>query len=278
MVPKEKIERAISLVFITMKAHEFETRFASLVSRWRMNCELVLDHHALDELGKKHFKEIAKFILSLGVRRTIHAPFQELFLGAPDIKVRQAAMERLEYAFDIASLYKPESIVLHLNYEDKRFGFVHAEWLRNIVPNLEKLAQKAQKMKAMLTLENVYEENPEAMAQVLSRLSGKNVFMCMDVGHVSAFSKASLREWLAKTNGFIRQFHLHDNDGKKDAHAPIGSGKINFSLVSRCIASMRHLPLITLEPHTEADVWDTLEGFCEKGLLESIEKKGALVR
>lgn len=271
MMPNEDIRRAIAQVFITMKARDFERRFAPFVERWRMNCELVLDHHALDSFAKKDFRRIAKYLSSLGVRRTIHAPFQELFLGAPDILVRKAAMERLDYAFDIAGLFNPESIVLHLNYEEKRFGFVYAEWIKNIIHNLACFAKKAETMGAMLALENVYEETPDTMREVLSRLSGKNVGCCLDVGHVNAFSHAALRQWLAKTGEFIRQFHLHDNDGRKDAHWPIGDGNIDFSRVARYISSAKHAVLVTLEPHTEAHIWKTLEGFCAKGLLRAME-------
>ncbi len=270
---KEDIQRAIGQVFITMKARQFEKRFAPLVERWRMNCELVLDHHALDSFAKKDFRHIAKCMLCCGVRRTVHAPFQELFLGAPDILVRKAAMERLKYAFDIAALFKPESIVLHLNYEEKRFGFVFAEWFRNIIPDLEVFAKKAEAMGAMLALENVYEENPGTMREILLRLSGKNVWSCLDVGHVNAFSKAPLRQWLAKIGEFIRQFHLHDNDGKRDAHAPIGSGNVDFSKIARFIAVSRQKPMITLEPHTEEDIWKTLEGFCAQGISAAILAK-----
>ncbi len=271
MMPTEDIQRAIGLVFITMKARQFEKRFAHLVERWRMNCEVVLDHRALDIFAKKDFRNIAKCIARCGVRCTIHAPFQELFLGAPDILVRKAAIERLKYAFDIASLFKPESIVLHLNYEEKRFGFVYAEWFKNIIPNLAVFAKKAEAMGAVLSLENVYEESPDTMREVVSRLSAKNVGCCLDVGHVNAFSNATLRQWFARTGEFIRQFHLHDNDGKKDAHAPIGDGNIDFSHVARYISSAKHSVLVTLEPHTEENIWKTLEGFCAKGLLRAME-------
>lgn len=276
MMPKENIKRAIEQVFITMKARQFEKRFASLVERWRMNCEVVLDHHALDSFTKKDFRNIAKFILSCKVRCTIHAPFQELFLGAPDVRIRKAAIDRLKQAFDIASLFKPESIVLHLNYEEKRFGFVHSQWLAHIIPNISFFAKKAETMGAMLALENVYEEYPDAMREVFFRLSGKNVGCCLDVGHVNAFSNATIRQWLAKIGEFVRQFHLHDNDGKKDAHAPIGSGKINFSVIAQWIKLSHDVPLITLEPHTEVDIWATIDGFCAAGLLGAMLGKKSL--
>lgn len=269
----ENIERILRHVFITMKASHFESRYASLVKQHRMNCEIVFDLPSLVNENSKFFKHIAAILNRTAVRRKIHAPFQEIFLGAPDPLVRNAAVQRLKKAFNVAKLFSPEIIVIHLNYEDKRFGFVYNEWLQYALENIEYFAQKAQKIGAMLVLENVYEETPSAMREVLVRLSGKNVGICLDVGHVKAFSKTPLRKWIATLGFGIRHFHLHDNDGTKDAHLPIGEGTIDFSQVVRYILSASHEIRITLEPHSIPDIWKACEGFCKKGLLDALAKK-----
>ncbi|MBP7584485.1 MAG: hypothetical protein KBA61_10650, partial [Spirochaetes bacterium] len=64
----------------------------------------------------------------------------------------------------------------------------------------------------------------------------------------------------------IRQLHLHDNDGSGDEHLPIGAGNVDFGLVAGFIARAKVKPLVTLEPHSEGDIWKTLHGFHEKGL------------
>jgi sugar phosphate isomerase/epimerase len=267
------IRRALQHVFITMQARFFEERYAALVERYRMNCEIVLDHASLDSLSKRTFRRIAHALQRFGVRCTVHAPFQELFPGAPDRIVREASIKRLSAAFDIAALFNPESVVMHLNYEEKRFGFVIGEWLLKTVPDIAHFAQKAKTMGAILAIENVYEEGPGIMEQVLSRLTNQNAFMCLDVGHVSAFSRTPLKTWLSAMNTRIRQFHLHDNNGKGDAHKPIGEGTIDFSLIAKYITRAPTIPLITLEPHSVEDIWRTVDGFCKKGLFAAIVQK-----
>jgi len=86
-------------------------------------------------------------------------------------------------------------------------------------------------MGALLALENVYEERPDAMVRVLEALEGLPAGHCLDAGTSVRFSETPLDEWVRKTGRFIRQFHMHDNDGTGDQHGPIGSGKIDFAFI-----------------------------------------------
>jgi hypothetical protein len=77
---------------------------------------------------------------------------------------------------------------------------------------------------------------------------------------VSAFSDTRLPDG-SMPQPVNPPFHLHDNDGTRDHHLPIGSGSIRFGLVRDFIAKMKEKPIITLEPHSEEDIWRTLDGF-----------------
>jgi len=121
-------------------------------------------------------------------------------------------------------------------------------------------------MGAFLAVENVYEENPRAMKEVLPMLRDVPVYQCLDTGHVSAFSRTGLKAWLKQMGPFIRQMHLHDNDGTGDTHGPVGSGSVDFGLVKDFIARAPVKPLVTLEPHSEEDIWKTLRGLRVTGI------------
>jgi len=58
---------------------------------------------------------------------------------------------------------------------------------------------------------------------------------------------------------FRTHFHLHDNNGSKDEHLPLGNGKIDFYPLIGFLKKRKELPLITLEPHEEADLWPSME-------------------
>ncbi len=262
----QDIRDALRRVFITMPVRLIDERYMHLIESYRINCEILLDFRALDGYPRAYLRGLAKRLRALGIRMTVHAPFHELFLGAPDRLVREAAVERMERAFSAAAMFRPESIIVHFNYEDKRFGFVYEEWKENIIPNLRHFAQRAGDMGAFLALENVYEENPRAMKEIFGLLKGYPAYQCLDTGHVNAFSKTGLDTWLKRMGPFIRHFHLHDNDGSADSHGPIGSGTVDFTRIAAFISRSRVKPLVTLEPHTEANIWKTLRGLCETGI------------
>ncbi len=259
-------------VFINMPFRQIEEKYRPLIERYRFDLEIGIDHIALDTFPREVFRETAARLKDLGLAFTIHAPFNEIFLGAPDRLVRDAARQRLDMAFGIIEHFLPvTSVVMHLNYEDRRFGFVYDDWFGHVVPAIRDFAGRCAEMRTTLMLENVYEETPDAMAAVFDALSGAGVGHCLDAGHLSAFSETSLPDWLAVMGARVRQFHLHDNDGTSDAHAPIGTGAIDFGLIRDFIARMDARPVITLEPHSEEDLWATLAGYEASGVRAAVQ-------
>jgi sugar phosphate isomerase/epimerase len=269
---KNILKEIINSVFICMPFTRLNGRFIELIKEYRLNPEILIDFRALDLFSDEYFKKTAKSLHKLGIRTTIHAPFHELFLGAPDSFVRKAAVKRMDAAFKAAEYFRPKSVVVHLNFEERRFRFVYDEWFSQIVSNLKRYAEKCDKMGAFLSVENVYEETPDAMIEIFSELTDYPAYHCLDVGHLNAFSKTTLEVWLKSLGRHIRQIHLHDNDGTNDTHSPIGTGKIDFGRMRTFISGLDPKPLITLEPHTEEDLWKTLDGFRKTGLLWAVEK------
>jgi sugar phosphate isomerase/epimerase len=76
---------------------------------------------------------------------------------------------------------------------------------------------------------------------------------------MNAFSETSMEGWLQELQPFLKQLHLHDNDGTWDDHWAIGDGKINFDMLFRHIEENRLNPIITLEAHQEDWLWQSLE-------------------
>jgi sugar phosphate isomerase/epimerase len=268
----EKYKEIIKGVFICMPLINLDERYTKLIKEYRFNLEIGIDFRALDRFPARYFRKTADRLLDLGISTTVHAPFHELFLGAADRLVRKAAVKRIDAAFKAAEYFAPKSVVVHLNFEEKRFRFIYDEWFSQIVPNLKRYAEKCGKMGAFLSIENVYEEVPDAMIEVFSELKDYPAFHCLDVGHLNAFSKTNLDIWLQSMGSYIRQFHLHDNDRTNDTHSPIGTGNIDFNKIRTFISKMNTKPVITLEPHTEEDLWKTLDGFRDAGFPGAVAK------
>ncbi len=259
-------------VFISMPFKKLNAHTLALVKEHRFDLEVGIDHAALDSFSREEFARVAGELRDAGLATTVHAPFQEIFPGAPDRLVREASCARLDAAFTLAPLFAPASIVVHLNFEYRRFGFVHRDWIARTADALERYAELAAGMNALVCLENVYEESPAIFGEVFSRVTAPNVRHCVDVGHLAAFSKIGVREWLDANGRYAAQFHLHDNDGSADRHWPVGRGTVDFRAVRDFMAGMDRAPLVTLEPHTEPDIFATLEGFRNAGFPEVLAK------
>jgi sugar phosphate isomerase/epimerase len=76
---------------------------------------------------------------------------------------------------------------------------------------------------------------------------------------MNVFGEAPLSEWLEALGNHLKEVHLHDNDGRRDTHAPIGSGTVPFEELFQYLRHLERKPLVTLEPHEEATLWRSLE-------------------
>ena len=93
-------------VFITMPIKKLDGRMMELVERHRFNLEISIDHHALDRYAASHFRDVAERLRAAGIGMTVHAPFQELFLGRPIAlcgKLRKRGWTRRSIVFRISS-------------------------------------------------------------------------------------------------------------------------------------------------------------------------------
>jgi len=226
---------------------------------FRLNPEIGLDAAALDRFSLAEFKAVAKKIQQQHLTITFHAPFMDLSPGSSDPEVRKLTRHRLQQALDLVPLFQPLSVVCHPGYDEKRYGYDPQEWMRRSLETWSWLAGELQALGSQLMLENVYEHHPLEIKMLIQNLDRKNVGFCLDIGHGSVFSKTSLKIWIAEMAPFVRQIHWHDNNGVKDDHLGLGMGTIDFQPLLEHLKSTRDTPpIITLEPHTEKDLWDSL--------------------
>jgi sugar phosphate isomerase/epimerase len=54
------------------------------------------------------------------------------------------------------------------------------------------------------------------------------------------------------------ELHLHDNNGEEDTHLAVGKGNADFAGLFQIINEKGLSPTITLEPHKEETLWQSL--------------------
>lgn len=155
-------------------------------------------------------------------RCVLHAPFNELFPCAIDPKARALASERYRQAIALAKRYSATKVVIHGGFHPKIY---YPIWYteQSVIFWQEFLRDDPE---VTLVLENVLEEDPAWLCDIVQGVNDPRLKLCLDIGHVNAYSPISAIQWLERCAPFLSHFHIHNNDGSCDSHSPLLDGTI----------------------------------------------------
>ena len=257
--PKRGYARLLDLVQVNAPYRQLVDKYLELFIKYSINPEIGFDAFALDTYSEAAVVEVARLLAENGRTVTFHGPFMDLAPGGLDETVRKATVKRLQRTMELVPLFAPRSVVFHAGYDASRYHAHREEWLSNSLATWEVLTKVAEEMGVAIHLENVYEQTPEMILTLIEKISSEYLGFCLDVGHMNVFGEAPLSEWLDALGPHLKEVHLHDNDGRSDTHAPIGSGTVPFEELFQYLRHLEMKPLVTLEPHEEATLWRSLE-------------------
>lgn len=263
------MQEILKKVQVNIPFHLLVNRFLPLVLKERINPEIGLDCFALDHFGREDFIRVAHTLHDSGVTITLHAPFFDLRPGALDSKIRKSSIDRLKQCFDLVPYFKPKSLVCHTGFDERYYRSNEERWLENSRETWSYFLTIATEMNTTIALENVYENDPLYFGRLLESFrENSQICCCFDTGHCNAFSQKPLEVWIEKIGIYIGELHLHDNHGLVDEHAPVGTGNFPFHDLFSILKEKNFHPIITLEPHSEKDLWTSLAHITSMHLLD----------
>ncbi|MCD6487538.1 MAG: sugar phosphate isomerase/epimerase [Syntrophobacterales bacterium] len=243
--------------------------YLDVILKEKINPEVGLDCFALDRYSRNEFRDVADLLHGAELSITLHAPFFDLRPGAIDRKIRDVTIERLRQVFDLVPLFRPRSVVCHAAFDERYYVSNEDVWLENSRDTWSRFVKTATAAGTKIAIENVYETSPKFLSLLLGTFKeSQSICFCFDTGHFNAFSQSPLEEWMNVLGSRIGQIHLHDNNGVTDEHNPVGEGTFPFLWFFELLKRKNVQPIITLEPHTEENLWRTLEGIKRAGLLD----------
>jgi len=257
--PKRAYTTLLERVQVNAPYRQLVDEYLELFVKYSINPEIGFDASALDTYSEAAMVEVARLMAENGRTVTFHGPFMDLAPGGLDETIRKATVQRLQQTLELVPLFGPRSVVFHAGYDASRYHAHHEEWLSNSLATWEVITKVAEEMGVVIHLENVYEQTPEMILALLEKMSSEYLCFCLDMGHMNVFGEAPLSEWLDALGPYLKEVHLHDNDGHRDTHAPIGSGTVPFEDLFQYLRNKEIKPLVTLEPHEEATLWKSLE-------------------
>lgn len=251
--------RLLAQIQVNIPYRQLADRYLEMFLEGGINPEIGFDAITLDTVQVTATERVARLLAEKERTVTFHGPFMDLAPGSLDERVRKVSAGRLQRTMDLVPLFHPQSVVFHAAYDDRRHCAHRREWLARSLITWEPIIRLAEEMGVLIHLENVYEQTPEMIVTLIEEASSHSVAFCLDVGHMNAFSAVPLSEWLDALGPYLREVHLHDNDGQSDSHGHIGSGKVPFEELFQYLLETGTRPLLTLEPHAEASLWKSLD-------------------
>jgi len=247
----------LALVINTMMFHasilldEFERRLDSYVAAG-FNPEVRMTNvkHLLN-LHERSVERMRKMLEARRVTTFTHGPFLGLDIASLNDHIAQYSTECLKQGLRVTSGLGGAVMVMHTNYSPffSRSGL--REWLGNWSARMPAILEKANTLGVRIAVENAWEERPEALERLVELLPGGEVMVCLDMGHINAFSRLPVQRWWDVLGEKVIALHLHDNDGLSDDHLPPGRGIFDFPALARILRDREPLPLMTLEVDIE---------------------------
>lgn len=238
-VPFDKIDRYMDLIFSN-----------------RLNLEIYFSSDSLDSLPNERLLRL-KDDLNYHPALTMHAPFMDLSPAAVDSKIRHSTAERIEQTLQLAEILRPAAVVFHSGYEKWKYALDISLWLEKSLETWQPANKEFEKIGCKIAIENIFEDEPSNLRQLMKQMGSRNFGICFDTGHCNLFTTVPLSRWLDELGSYIIELHLHDNDTTADQHLPPGDGSFDFS--GLFLRLNRPDIIHTLEAHTAEHVLTGIE-------------------
>ncbi len=209
--------------------------------------EIAIKGPELDVMDEQELLRTAEVLAKAGVRPRVHAPFFDLNPGALDSLFRQATAQRLKQTLRVAGLLQADLMIVHPGVDKWRYPRLEQAWLGHALEFFPPLVEHAEQRDCRLAIENIYEESPDTLVQLVDGIDSDFFGHCFDAGHWHLFGRRPMDEWLRSVSSRLLHLHLHDNHGRADEHLPVGDGTIDFSPLQKHLRMISFAPSITLE-------------------------------
>ena len=183
-----------------------------------------------DEVEVKRVREI----MSISERHILHGPFTELHPAAIDPRARQLASDRLNQAYDICRRLGINRMVVHSGYVPFVF---FKEWHRDRSIEFWQEFMRDKADNFTIYIENVLEDEPYMMRELMEALADERIRICIDTGHANVAGNVNIKEWFEVLGEYTGHIHLHNNYGSADEHNPPDKGSMDMDKVLEYIDS-----------------------------------------
>ena len=197
----------------------------------------------------------------------LHAPYNELFPHAIDQRAVKLAWDRYDMAWNVCLHYDIHKIVVHANYVQCLY---YPEWFK--ARNIEFWNDFLSEHKEDITicLENVMENEPTLITDIIKDVNNPRLRMCLDIGHAN-LSTVPPEKWIMECAEYIDHYHIHNNNGPAsgerpylgDKHQALSNGNIDMKAILKLAEKLTPNASASVESYeiVESAKWLRENGF-----------------
>lgn len=171
----------------------------------------------------ENFADTLEYYLSLREKIkgpfALHGSFVHLTPYSYDQGIRQASMFKYRMSLNMAQLLRADYLIFHSQINP----FVHNPLLIDLDRKETKrlfheLLEEFPSFTGMILLENIYEDDPKRLRDLIDVIDHPRVQVNLDLGHARLSKTATLDQWFEILGDRIRYSHIHWNNGEMDQH------------------------------------------------------------
>lgn len=197
--------------------------------------------------------------------RSMHGWYIDALYTSRDPAIQEVARRRFVDSITCANFFQIPRVVFHSGYRkalDGQSPQVTNEFIKTAAAFWQEF-EEIIPPHISVYIENVEEERPEILAELVQSIRNPKIKCCFDIGHAHCNSDAPVEEWADALGSLIGHVHIHDNHGDRDAHLPLGQGNAPLAPVIEKILSAadKDVPFV-VECNMKTSVeWLTEMGF-----------------
>lgn len=239
---------------------DFNHGWIDFFERTQLIPEIYLKHNDLAPRAESKIDEITAWVRAKKIRPTLHAPVVNVDPVAFDSVARNEWRDVADQVAAIAGKLGAVNIVCHPIFDKYANRKDYEKWMEENLLFFDHFLARTRGLGVTVTIENIFDERPEPLYDLIERLASERCLFCFDVGHFYSFSKASLSKWFDLLGDHLAEIHIHDNHGETDEHLPPGEGTFSFKKLKPYLSRIDRSFIITMEPLSREAAERALKG------------------
>ncbi|MHA1596530.1 MAG: sugar phosphate isomerase/epimerase family protein [Candidatus Asgardarchaeia archaeon] len=204
-------------------------------------------------------KEIRELAESFNLNLSVHSSYYDINLSSMNPSIRKASVEHTRACIRLAYGLGSNIIVVHPGKVDFIYDRNYDKVCMNLmVDSVGKLLSDLEEYGVTMGVENMEKgpshrqfRFPGGLRDFLEKVDNEYVKVTLDVGHSNTLG-IDPTKFIDTLGRKVVHIHLHDNDGSKDMHLPIGKGSIKFGGFFKKLEEVRYDGALILEvPYLE---------------------------